>query len=220
MNNQKYIPEASKGHYLSRCYLTEERWDSYSYIIKKIIKLNPAKILEIGPGAKVMTNILKTLNYFVETLDLNEELEPDYVLDITNKKVLKLKGKFDLILAAQVFEHIEYDDFIKSLEMLKRISKSYFIITLPSTRQNSFHFSIRLKISLLREIKIIRKIYFKKVKELSNPQHYWEIGEVGFPLGKIKRQIRMSGWRIVEETLIPENPYHHFFLLENEEREI
>ncbi|MCK9378662.1 MAG: class I SAM-dependent methyltransferase [Candidatus Moranbacteria bacterium] len=175
------------------------------------MRLKPKTILELGPGNNIVTNILKTMNYDVKTLDFDNSTKPDYNLSITDEKIDSI-GTFDLIIASQVLEHIQYKDFTKALKNLSKISTN-LILTLPHTTINSFTISLSLKIPTLKKITFSKKFFYKKVNHKFNGLHYWEIGKKDFPVKKISSDIQKSGWIIQAEFLNDENPFHYFFIL-------
>ncbi|HAV11415.1 MAG TPA: methyltransferase type 11 [Candidatus Moranbacteria bacterium] len=205
-NIQQDSHEYSQGK-----YMTVQRWSTYAKVISETMKLNPKNILEIGPGNNIVTDVLKKMNYEVKTLDLDNSVHPDYNFSLTDEKINSLKI-FDLVIASQVLEHIRYDDFPLALKRLSGMAKNA-ILTLPHTTSNSILFSFSLKLPFLKKIKLTRKIFFKKIKHNFNGLHYWEIGKDDYPIEKIREDIARSDWKIFDEFLNPENPFHYFFIL-------
>jgi 2-polyprenyl-3-methyl-5-hydroxy-6-metoxy-1,4-benzoquinol methylase len=198
-------------NYSSENYLTQNRWSSYNLIINEIIKLKPRTVLEIGPGNFIVSEILKRMNIKVKTLDFDAKLNPDFVCDISDYKTFP-NEKFDCIIASQVFEHIKYEDFISTLKNLKENTDN-IILSLPYTSQNSIFFHLHFFLPVIKQIRFSLKIYCKKVKHQFNGQHYWEIGKKFFSLRKIKKDIKNSGWKIMQNYINQQNPYHYFFIL-------
>lgn len=75
---------------------------------KKILR-----ILDIGCGPDPIAPIVfqpildQGFEYELTTIDINDKNKPDYVHDIRKPFPDELIGKFDLVLASHVFEHIE-----------------------------------------------------------------------------------------------------------------
>lgn len=214
MDKPSYKTQIAKENYFSGDYLTPKRWSSYYQIVNQVLFIKPRSILEIGPGNGIVTSILKQMGFSVKTLDLDDQLGPDYIADVANDDLTGKPGgnKFDLVIAAQVLEHIRYEDFSKAIGNLAKIADRA-IISLPHTTDNSFLLSFSFKIPLLKKISFVKKIIYKKKMHQFNGQHYWEIGKHGYSIGKIRRDITRSGWKIEKEFLNPENPYHYFFIL-------
>jgi len=99
--------------------------------ISYVLKINPKKILEIGPGDHHVTDFLFRKGYVIKTLDNDPQLFPDYCLDIREK--LQIDEKFDLILASEVLEHVKFkylDVILKNFDEILE-EDAYLIISLP-----------------------------------------------------------------------------------------
>jgi len=113
------------------------------------------------------------------------------------------------VLCAEVLEHLPYDEFSKALSEIKRAAKFGAILSLP-------HFgpAIRflLKLPFSPEVKFLWKLPYSR-RHVFKGEHYWEIGRQGYSLGKIREEIKKSGFSITKDYVIFENPLHHFFIL-------
>ncbi len=198
--------------YFGSTYLNEKRFISYYYQFKEIIKSSPESVLEIGPGNKIISFILKNKNIKVITLDIDKRLDPEILADVN---FLPLDSdSFDLVSCCEVLEHIPFENFRKSLSELKGISKSKVIISLPDAEK---YFKFSFQLPNLYEYKRLIKIPFQSFEKPNKEEntHYWEINKKGYPLKKIKNEIREVGFEI-EKTYRPfENPKHRFFILKN-----
>ncbi|MFH1820681.1 MAG: methyltransferase domain-containing protein [Candidatus Nealsonbacteria bacterium] len=188
-------------------YVYLSRWMDYWYQVKEILFLHPRKILEVGIGNKVVCNYLKSEGVDVITFDVDEKLKPD--VNGSVKSMPFEDSSFDVVLCAEVLEHLPFDDFEKALKELKRVSGRYVVLSLP-------HFGpavkISLKIPFVKEIKLAFKVYFPIVHKF-NGEHYWEIGKKGYPLSKI-REILKNHFKIKKEFVPFESQYHRFYILE------
>ncbi len=201
--------------YHNKNYLSPRRWSSYAIQVREAILRKPNKILEVGPGNGIVTSILRNFGLSVETMDIDERVGADYTGSITDDKTIaeiSNKNKYDLIIACQIFEHVKYEDFLKSLTSIQKITKEA-LISLPYTELNSKFFHFSLKIPGLKNINFAKKIIYKTFKYEFNGEHYWEIGTKGYPLRRVTRDIEASGWEIKKRFLNPENPFHYFFIL-------
>jgi len=200
-------PQVPKDHYF-RGYDTKERWISYWHQINEVLKTKPKKVLEVGIGNKTVSDYLKKLGITVVTADIDESLKPDYICNVTELSKTFNKDEFDTTLCAEVLEHIPFKYFEKALRELWKVSKRYVILSLPHF---GVGFNLSLKIPFLKRISFTIKIPFP-VEHVFDGQHYWEIGKKGYPLRKILKI--MSKWYLIEKTyIVPENPYHRFFIL-------
>jgi hypothetical protein len=193
--------------YFDPTYDDKSRWVSYWYQIREILNFNPRKVLVIGKGNGLVSDYLKLCGVEATTLDIDESLKPDVVSSVLNMPFSD--NFFDVVLCAQVLEHLPYNDFPKALSEIKRVIKLGAVISLP-------HFGpaikFLLKIPLLPEIKFLLKIPYPK-KHLFKKEHFWEIGEWGFPAGRIKREFKKAGFSIAKDFVVFEKPLHHFFVL-------
>ena len=135
-------------------------------------------------------------------------IKRQFVCSVTNLSEV-LKSKYDVVLCAQVLEHLPFSKFEKSLNEIKKVCKRYAIITLP-------YGGIDLSLIVYFSKKGLKKILNTKIpfprKHKFDGEHYWEIGKKGYSLSKIRKIL--SKYFIVErEFYPPENIWHYFFVL-------
>lgn len=199
-----------KNNYYNRIYPHLRRWNSYWYQIDEIVKLSPKNILEIGIGDRIVCNFLKAIGYNVNTLDIEKSLKPDFVASV--EKIPLSDGSYDLVLAAEVLEHLPFEKIENSLKEIYRVARKNVIITLP---QWGREVSFSLKIPGIRQIKFNKKIFSVKENKFNNSNgHYWEINKRGYSVKKIKNIIESCNFKILKDYIPFENYYHHFFVLE------
>ncbi len=214
MDYKAQVAKADK--YSKRHYITVRRWSSYALQVREVMLLKPERVLEIGPGNNIVNGVLKEMGFKIETIDVDSRLNPDHIGSVSDEAMIqRLADKFDLILACQVFEHLEYQDFLKAIESLKTIAPR-MVMSLPYTEINSKFFQFTLKIMGLKKISFASKIIYKPVEHQFNGEHYWEIGKKGYPLRKIKDDLEALKWKITKNFLNPDNPFHYFFVLSHE----
>ncbi len=188
-------------------YNHKSRWISYWHQIDEVLRLKPNSVLETGIGDKTVANFLKGQGITVATLDINEGLKPDVVGNILTMPFQD--NSFDVVLCAEVLEHLPFEKFAAGLQELKRVSKKSVVLSLP-------HFGLSLKlgfkIPLIEEKKIAVRLAFPQ-KHRFNGEHYWEIGKKGYSLARIRKMIK-NYFQIKKEFIPFENQYHHFFILE------
>ncbi|OGD86047.1 methyltransferase type 11 [Candidatus Curtissbacteria bacterium RBG_13_35_7] len=198
------------SHYFGLNYTSKERWISYWYQIDEIIKLKPQSVLEIGVGNKTVSDYLKKLGIKITTCDLDTSLKPDVIADVTNLPFKK--ESFDVVICAQVLEHLPFKDFSKALKELYRVTKKSVVITLPHFSITDLYFGIKL-IPYIPQKEFSFKVDLP-IKHEFLGEHYWEIGKKNYPLKKIKHEIVKSGFKIEKSYYPKENPFHHFFVLQ------
>lgn len=212
MTKRAYEVQVSDGHYTKSSYLSQARWSTYSVIIENALVLRPERVLEIGPGPGLVTQLLRLLGCSVKTLDLDPKIQPDYLMSATDPDIASRLEKFDLTIASEIFEHVEYPDFLAAMRRLSSVSE-YFILTLPDTNEKALNFGIRLRLPIFNNLSQALKIRFSRQRHIFDGQHYWEIGKTNYTLRQIKKDLCLSGWDIVNDFLNIDNPYHRCFIL-------
>jgi len=204
----KFAIQVKKEHYFQG-YDTKERWASYWYQINEVLKTKPKKVLEIGIGNKTVANYLKNQGIKVTTVDIDKNLEPDFVGSVTELSKIFKKNSFDTSLCAQVLEHLPFKYFEASLSEINKITKKYFIFSLP---YHAIYLSLSLKIPLFKRKYLVPKMPLFFIKYKKNGLHYWEVGTRNYPLKKIRKSIKKYFY-IEKEYSPPENPGQRFFIL-------
>ncbi len=194
-------------NYFSLDYNDKGRWTSYWHQIKEVLEFNPKKVLVVGKGDGVVPAYLKNLGLEILTLDIDSSLNPDITASVLNIPIED--NGFDVVLCAEVLEHLSYDEFGNALSEIKRVAKFNAVISLP-------HFGpairIFLKMPFLSELKFIIKLSYP-IKHSFKGEHYWEIGKRNYPLKLIKFEIIKSGFSIEKDYIAFENPLLRFFIL-------
>lgn len=203
-----------ENEYANRRYLTPQRWSGYWHQIDEVMDSGARDVLEIGPGNKIVSDVLKKIGFNVKTLDFDPEIKPDYLKDLT-KLDPKDIPEFDLILACEIFEHIPYEDFLNSLKKMLEVSNKYLVISLPYVLKGSFIFSLGAMIyPIFRWKKFIKKFIVSPTKWEYNGKHYWELGTKQTPLRKVLKDIKLAGWKIKKGYIVKEDPYRYFIICE------
>ncbi|KKQ18184.1 MAG: Methyltransferase type 11 [Berkelbacteria bacterium GW2011_GWA1_36_9] len=201
--------QVSQDHYYNLKYDTKERWMSYWYQVKEVLSFEPQTVLEIGVGNMTVSDYLKKLGIKITTCDFDKNLKPDVVASVLSLPFKK--NSFDVVLCAEVLEHLPFDCFNKALLEIRRVCKKSTILTLP-------HFSITHLYLGIKAVPFIPKKEFMlkvdfPIKHKFLGEHYWEIGKSGYSLRKIENKIKKSGFKIKKSYYPKENPFHHFFIL-------
>lgn len=201
--------------YFTMPYLSRERWISFWYQMMEVTELSPKSVLEIGLGPGILARTFKGMGIKIFTLDINPRLSPDV---IGNALSLPLKrNSVDVVLAAEILEHLPYQFFEPAVKELCRVAKTGVVISLPHFHQ--FAVSIAFKVfPFLPRLCRVWPITIP-VKHKFNGQHYWEIGKKGYQLKLLRKLLQgIGGCRLVKDYLIEENPYHHIFILRKDEK--
>jgi len=202
-------------------HLSFGRWVSYFNQINETLKLRATikRVLEIGCGTKITSEVLNNYHIDITTVDIDHELKPDLIADV--RYLPFSNGAFDLILCFEALEHVPYNDFLNSLKGFYRITRKFSIISLPTF---GFEFVLSIKFPKIPKVPAFKpfgkNMTFSAVvsppihaKRMPMSFHQWEIGRKGFPLKRIKEDIRANGFKIIKNFNAPEHPYFTFFVL-------
>ena len=202
-------PQVARNHYFNLQYDTKERWVSYWYQISEVLNQSPKTVLEIGVGNKTVSDYLKKVGISVTTCDFDNSLGSDVVADIVNLPFKQ--NKFDVVLCAQVLEHLPFKNFTKALREIYRVCKKGAVISLPHFSITNLYFGIKL-IPFTPKKEMSLKIDLP-IKHQFLGEHFWEIGKRNYSLSKVKNKIKKVGFKIEKSFYPIENPRHHFFIL-------
>lgn len=208
MFKPQVTPEFYKDSYDSR-----KRWNSYWSQIEWVSWLKPETVLEVGIGHGLVSWYLKNIaGLKVVTVDIDSRLNPDHVCSITELSNFFGPKSFDVVLAAEVLEHLPFQDFETSLRAMNCVCQWGAVITIP---HSSKYIRFLVETPFFRRIeKVIT--FGTKLSERPNI-HYWEIGEKGFEKAKINK-ILSKYFRILYSQNIFENPYHRIYILKKLKR--
>ncbi len=209
MHDQKtnYKTQVDKAHYLGLAYTSLERWNSYFHQLDLIAKTKGRSVLEVGVGSGVVAQELTRRGFEVTTLDIAEDLKPDILGSVTN---IPLPDKsFDVVIAAEILEHIETSDLPQALREITRVAKHSVVISVP---QPGYVFSAIIKVPLIKRFSLLFKIPFFWKTHVFNGEHYWELGKKGTPVSWFLNHAREAGLHLVEKKSFANDPAHLFFL--------
>jgi len=201
-----FEPQVHEEQYFKKSYNAKNRWISYWYQINQVLECDSDSVCEIGIGNGIVCDSLKKFGLNVTTVDIDPELNPDYVCSVTDLRKVFNKNSFDVVLCAEVLEHIPFNYFEKALDELDFISKNWAIISLPIVGLN---FSFRLPL-IGAKVFHLKHLFPKNHK--FDGEHYWEIGKREYPLNAIIKSLEKK-FTIIKNFIPPENTYHIFFVL-------
>lgn len=199
-------------HYEFDRYMTIQRWSSMWYQIKEILALGKQDVLEIGGGNGLFKAIAGALGVSVKIVDVDPELEPDYVASITN---IPLQDKsVEVACAFQVLEHLPFESSLLGLTELGRVARHAVVVSLPDSKKL---YPLRFTISPRRDFRFMipRPRIRSKVHQFDG-EHYWEINKKGYALPVIMSKFLecLPDYNLSKTYRVPDNPYHRFFIFE------
>ncbi len=149
------------------------------------------KVLVVGPGQGLDTQVLKWQGYDLTTFDIDETFKPDHLGSVHDMHMFSAK-QFDAVVASHVLEHLPVPYLDSALSEIARVGR-YALIYLPVAGR---HFQLRLIPGIKRiELSLIIDIF----NYLHRPdgvtpryalkQHFWEVGWRGFTGREMTRRI-------------------------------
>ena len=177
--------------------------------LDEVQKLQPNRVLEVGPGPGLFKTVAATFGISVETLDLDPELKPDHVGSATAMPFSD--GSYDVVCAFQMLEHLPYEAALQAFGEMARVSRRHVIISLPDARP-VWRYQLHIPKYGPWDFFIPRPLFKAPVHEFDG-EHYWEINKQGYSLDRViadfSKRLKLS-----KTYRVFENPYHRFFVFE------
>lgn len=199
-------------------YDDRRRWSSYWVQLEHAIAFaRHGPMLEIGVGSGLITSYLRTVvGATVTTIDIDQRLSPDVVSDIT--RLPFADGAFGCVIACQVLEHLPYEQSTRALRELRRVAR-HGIISVPNAGR--WYLQLFLGVGTRRKRLLAcdaGTLPFSAAPRRSTPSHYWELGLDGVSVDRFTTTLKETGWTTRSAFRNPDNPYHHFFILDHRRR--
>lgn len=167
----------------------------------------PETLLEVGVGEGVVARELRAMGIAVTTVDIAEDLCPDVLGSVTELPFED--ASFDAVLAAEILEHIRFEDVSIALKEIARVARTHAIISLPHP---GYVFSVDYKLPLLPRIQLFSQIPFFWKTHTFNGEHYWELGKKGYPIQRFLDAAHDAGLHLKTFGKFGDDPAHRFFL--------
>ncbi len=203
----EYRKQVDKSHYEGKAYSSLERWTSYWHQLQLVQSTQPSRVIEVGVGSGVVARELRASGVEIVTVDIAEDLHPDVVGSIT--EIPFENETFDTVLAAEILEHIQYDDVLKALSELARVSRGAVVISIPHP---GYVFRILCKLPLFPYSEFFAKLPFFWKTHVFNGEHYWELGKKGYSLERFTRLALEAGLFCEQSVVYGNDPAHRFFV--------
>ncbi len=183
------------------------RWSSYYYQIREVLRLCPGSILEVGIGNSVVSDYLRRRVGLYCSIDINRLARPSIWASVTD--IPYQKDTFDVVLVAEVLEHLPFDRFATTLIELGRITRQHVVLSLP---QAGVEIGASINLPIIGRLAFGTKVSLHR-RHTFNGLHYWEINQGGYPLRRIRKTILDSGFVISREFQPYDMLYNRFFVL-------
>ncbi len=203
----KYGQQVGKEHYARGSYRLQDRWNSYWHQMDLVQDTSPHTVLEIGMGGGTVTRELRASGISVTTVDIAEDLHPDVVGSVTALPFAN--DSFDTVLAAEILEHIRFEDVPTALREISRVARASAIISVPHP---GYVFSLSFKLPLLHKVSLFGKVPFFWESHRFDGEHYWELGKRGYSVSSFIAMATVAGLVLVASFVYPDDPAHRFFL--------
>lgn len=202
-------------NYVGEDYETKGRFCSYWHQIDEIRKAMPKRdgeILVIGKGSGFIDGYLRQIGYKVATLDIDVALKPNYCASVLNMPLPT--GSIDLVVCCQVLEHIPFEQFSVALGEIRRIMRSggHLVLSLPDLTR-TYRFMLQLpKLGDFACIVPFPIPEWLKKSWVFNDEHYWNIGNKGYPANRISASLSDAEFSLIREFRVFEISWHRFYI--------
>lgn len=203
------------NNYLEEDYETKGRFCSYWHQIDEVRKAMPrcdGQIVVIGKGSGFIDNYLSRIGYTVTTIDIDEMLAPTYCASVLNMPLPA--GSVDLVVCCQVLEHLPFEQFPLALTEIRRIIRSggTLVLSLPDLTR-TYRFILQLpKIGEQTFLLSFPIPEWLKRPWIYNGEHYWNIGNKGYPAKNISSCVKTAGFNIIHDFRVFEMSWHRFYI--------
>jgi len=192
-------------------YETADRWANYGVQVGSVLKCQPRRVLEIGPGNGTVTAVLRSRGIEVATCDLDPALKPDLVGSVHELDRCVAPKSFDVVLCAQVLEHLPFDLLEPCCRQLGEAARTHVILGLPCfPRMNRLNLELRLPRLGLHRLALgsCRRPRWK-----GDSQHHWCVDYLPYTYDKVIARIS-EALTIGEVIREPADPFHVTFVCE------
>jgi SAM-dependent methyltransferase len=201
--------QVSRAHYDWTHYNRKGRWASYWHQVDEVLGTQARTCLEIGTGPGEVRDALTRFGVEVTAVDVDAELEPQFVGDVRDLPCDE--ASYDVVLAAQVLEHLPWRDVPRAVSEIRRVCRSHAVVSLP---QSGLALGVGLSTSISRigEPGLSVRVGSPRRYRFDG-QHYWQVGARGTGRRAV-RDVLSAGFSIIREYAVPEFTYHRFYVLE------
>lgn len=203
-----YSSQVNSLHYAMGSYRSPDKWSSYWHQLDLVRRYSSQKILEIGVGEGVVARELKNEGRAVTTFDIAEDLHPDVVGSVTDMLQIKEKS-YDLVLAAEILEHICFEDVQEAFFQIARVVENYVVVSVPHP---GYVFLLEFKVPLIRKVTLFIKLPFFWKRHQFDGQHYWELGKKGYSVQSFIKTAKNAGLVFKSSHCYADDPARRYFI--------
>lgn len=202
------------GNYHHRCYLTPQRWLALGKQLDIVAGTGAKAVLEIGAGSGIAAFAMREAGIDVKTFDMDDALAPDFVGDVRRLIDVIPARSFDCVLAAQVLEHIPWDDVPSALKGMHTVTRRWCIVSVP-VAGITLRASLRWGRHRFHDWGIGGRMpaFWRGKGNFDSGEHRWELGTRHFTR-KAFRQLLNRNFTIREESRHPTHDHMIFYLCE------
>jgi SAM-dependent methyltransferase len=172
------------------------------------------RVLIVGPGQGLDTQVLRWRGYEVTTVDIDRTFRPDCVASVHDLSLFT-DAQFDAVIASHVLEHVAqpyFDQAIAELARVARFALVYLPVAgrhgqmrlTPGARGWSWSFAWDLFNPFHRPTGLTARY--------SENQHFWEVGMRGYRVADVRR--RLERWfDVLDAYRNPDWIYSYNFVL-------
>lgn len=201
--------QVDRSHYEFGKYMTKRRWASVWHQLDEVIKLDPERVLEVGPGPGLFKAAAGALGVHVETLDLDPELGSDHVASVFEMPFEDCA--FDVVCAFQMLEHLPFEQSLEAFREMVRLAGRAVVISLPDA---ATRYPVSIHVPGIGDVKFsIPKPRLRAPAHQFDGEHHWEINKRGYPLAKVVQTFSCEAPVSLLRTFrAPEHPYYRFLI--------
>jgi hypothetical protein len=141
------------------------------------------KILEIGLGTGLLSDLLRKRNWNISTLDIDAGKHPDFCESAVD--FCYAEHNFDCVLAFEIFEHIPYSTFEKLIKKLSQEKVEKILFSVPWNKIQIFNIS--LKLPKIPKFEVSLRLSRKRI---TTKAHFWELSSTSRLLDDKKELIK------------------------------
>jgi len=128
------------------------------------------RILEIGIGTGLLSDLLRKRGWNIKTLDIDENKSPDFCSSASEFDFIH--HNIEIVLAFEIFEHIPFSTFEKVVDKLADSDLKAIYFSLPWNERQLIDF--RLKLPRLEPL--VWSLSFP-TGEIVTRAHFWELSK-------------------------------------------